>query len=343
MKKLNTVLLALPGKFLLDSSAVVEALESANRLLEISQQQEQGGRYEISFAACTREAQVSCYAGIQMVCESSLYQIKDQIDTLYITGSTTELDDVTHKIMLDWLKANQKKIRRICATGGAVEILADTGLLLNSPCVTHWSMEQDFKNKFPTLETSSTQLFSRKANILTGAGMSAAIDIALSLIEEDHGRTIAMEVARHLVVYQRRPGTDLQMSNMLEQQLSGKKQIVALQAWIKANLKANLKVAVLADRVAMSPRNFARVFLEETGQPPGRFIENLRLESSKRYLQETDLSIEQIAYECGFSHPDTMRKLYVRTMLISPLNYRKMQAQDNQFSTAIQGKQSVAI
>ncbi|MET1057835.1 MAG: helix-turn-helix domain-containing protein [Pedobacter sp.] len=327
MRNLNVVILALPGNIFLDTTAIVAAFENTNALLD-QQQAALFARYEVIFATADLQPQAISYAGLQMICHQSVYRITGQIDSLYICGNPNAMGEAALEMLRLWLLTNLYRCSRICATGAAVEILALAGLLDHSPFVIHWSMKEEFNLKFPALEPSAELLFVRNGNILTGAGMGATTDLCLSLIEEDFGKAIAMEVARYLVVYQRRAGTDLQISSMLGQQLSGKKQITMIKTWIQANLKHNLKIVVLADRAAMSPRNFARVFQAQTGLTPGRYIENLRLESSKRYLEETDLSIDQVAVECGFSHADSMRKLYLRTLLMTPLSYRKMQARN---------------
>lgn len=319
--KRTIVIVPLPGALMMDTTAVSDAFQLANRASNI--QTVQSPNYEIIIASSTPDREIKAGGGIRISCENSIYDIEDKIDTLFIGGLAQCDYSRFSPLFINWLRTNASKIRRICASGSTVSALAAAGLLHSSQIAIHWSVNDEFRDEFPTLETNTHPIFIRYENIYSCAGMSSAIDLSLALIEEDLGRCLAMEVGKSMVIYQCRPGTELQFSNMLHQQQSGKRQIDAIQTWIKSNLKGNLKIAVLADKAAMSPRNFARVFLAQTGISPGRYIEQLRLESSKRYLEETDLSIEQIAALCGFGNSDTMRKLYTRALHITPFNYRK--------------------
>lgn len=320
MKSLKFVIVPLPGSLFLDTAAAADVLRLANESIEKGDAQSHLNTYEVIFASPNQTLELTMANGMNLSVQHALSNLDDEIDTLFIGGLVASDADCHYPDLVAWLEVYADKVRRICLSGSIVQWLRVSGLLNSVDHATHWSLHSTDLAEKPM---HTDILYTKHRNVIACAGMSAVIDLTLMLVEEDLGRSLAMGIAKHMLVYQRRPGTDSQVSNLLQQQFSGKKQITSLQSWIKANLHENLKITLLADKAAMSPRNFARVFQSQTGISPGRYIENLRIESSKRYLEDTDLSIEQIASYCGFGNADTLRKLYLRTFGITPYHYRR--------------------
>lgn len=322
MKKLKVVVVPIEGTLFMECTTLADALTMANEIT--LKQPEESPEYELVFATPNDSLTVSTSSGLSVNCQQSLFDIDGKIDTLFLGGLTLDLLPQTFQKLSGWIKAHSSRIRRICFSGSGVTFALREGLIKSSNGAIHWAIQDSgFALGEDKSKLNPEPLFLRSGNVITCAGMSSVIDLSLMLIEEDCGREVAMQVAKMMVIYQRRPGSELQFSSLLHQQFSGKKQINAVQSWIKSNLHENLKIAVLADRAAMSPRNFSRVFLAQTGLSPGHYIIMLRLESSKRFLEETDLSVEQIAAQCGFGNADTMRKLYLRTFNLTPYFYRR--------------------
>ena len=166
-------------------------------------------------------------------------------------------------------------------------------------------------------------IFVRDGNIATSAGVTAGIDLALALVEEDHGHGVAMAIARQLVVFLKRPGGQAQFSATLAAQTADRDDVTEIQAYVVDHLAADLSVPALAARAAMSPRHFARVFRQTAGVTPARYVERARLEAARRRLEESDVGVEGIARECGFGSAETMRRSFVRAFHVAPADYRR--------------------
>ncbi len=214
-------------------------------------------------------------------------------------------------------------MRRIGSVCTGALFLARAGLLDGHRATTHWNWSASLGRRYPRIEVESDPIFVRDGNVYTSAGVTAGMDLALALVEEDHGPALALQVARHLVLYLRRPGRQSQFSTALALQLSDRHPLRELQSWIIDNLSKELSVETLAERVAMSPRNFARVFRRETQCTPAKFVERLRLETARRRLEETRHSLQRVAEECGFATAGAMRSVFQRAIGISPGQYRR--------------------
>ena len=280
--------------------------------------------YEVMVVSATRDLLVRTASGVSISCEHSIYSLSGNIDTLVIGGLSLTSERNEYPEVVHWIKENSGRCRRICSVCIGAFILAEAGLLAGKNATTHWQYWKELHDNYDNIHVDPDPIFVRDGNIYTSAGISAGIDLSLALVEEDLGRNISLQIAQMLVLYLRRPGNQSQFSPLLTQQVSSKQQIKDLQDWISGNIKSNLSVEVLAAQAAMSPRNFARVFAADVGMTPGKYVEGLRVESSKRYLEETNLTMDQIATECGFGTADTMRKLFHRHMGMSPFAYRSL-------------------
>jgi transcriptional regulator GlxA family with amidase domain len=202
-------------------------------------------------------------------------------------------------------------------------LLARAGLLDGRRATTHWNWCEVLIRRAPRAHVDPDPIFIRDENVYTSAGVTAGMDLALALVEEDHGSRLALKVARNLVLYLRRPGGQSQFSAALSLQLTDRKPLRELEAWVLDNLNKPLTVPLLAERVGMSPRNFARVFINEMKTTPGKFVERLRVEAARRRLEESQNSMEIIATECGFGNVNSMRNVFQRALKIPPGQYRR--------------------
>jgi transcriptional regulator GlxA family with amidase domain len=188
---------------------------------------------------------------------------------------------------------------------------------------THWMFSELLATEYPSIEVDSSLLFARDGNIYSSGGITAGIDLALALVEEDLGREIACATARMMVVFPRRPGGQSQFSAFVQySEVRSRPEIDELQAWILGRLAEDLSVSALADRMAMSPRNFARLFRSETGEPPAQFAERARADAARCKLEQTVLPVETIAKKCGFGNAERMRRAFQRIFSVSPHDYR---------------------
>jgi transcriptional regulator GlxA family with amidase domain len=223
---------------------------------------------------------------------------------------------------LPWLRRKAAKARRICSVCSGAVVLAAAGLLDGRRATTHWYHCRQVADRFPAVKFDPDPIFIRDGNVYTSAGVTAGIDLALSLVEEDLGADLALFVARALVVFLRRPGSQSQFSVSLSLQTSDRMPLRELQSWLLDNLREPLTVEQMALQVGMSPRNFARVFAEQIGTTPSRFVTQIRLEAARRRLEESSQSIELIAEECGFGSTESMRSAFQRMLHVSPQDYR---------------------
>jgi transcriptional regulator GlxA family with amidase domain len=205
----------------------------------------------------------------------------------------------------------------------AVRRLAAAGLLDGRRATTHWAYAARLAARYPAVAVDADPIYLRDGNVYSSAGVSAGMDLSIALVEEDLGRDIALEVARALVLYMRRPGGQAQFSTLLATQTAKRGVIADLQLWIADHLAEDLSVPVLAGRVAMSPRNFARVFTQDTGLTPARFVESLRVEAARRALEDNLTTVKAIAATCGFGTVEAMRLAFLRTVGIGPAAYRE--------------------
>jgi transcriptional regulator GlxA family with amidase domain len=250
-------------------------------------------------------------------------QYKGFPDTLIVTGEPDSVAfDSAQPQLIDWIKACDSQVRRICSVCTAVFCLASAGVLDGRRATTHWRYADRLSRSFPKIQVNPEPVFVRDGKYYTSAGCTAAMDLALALIEEDLGTAIATEIAREMIMFLRRPGGQAQISPVLKLQMNDHDRFRELQTWIFEYLHLPLTVEDLAKQVHMSPRNFARTFAARVGVTPAKFIESIRVDAARRRLEETDRSVQQIASECGFGCAETMRRSFLRHLHFSPSVYR---------------------
>ncbi len=261
------------------------------------------------------EVQTSPLAGIRL----------SSVDTLIVPGSP-HIASVLERSgpLVDWLKRASRAATRTASVCSGAFLLAAAGLLDGKRAATHWAMCDMLSQRFPKVRIDRDAIFVREDAVWTSAGVSAGIDLALALVEEDCGHDVAMEVARELVVFLKRPGGQSQFSELLQAQADDTAVFDELNLWIAGNLEqSDLTVETLAERARMSPRNFARVYKQKTGRTPAKAVEVFRLEAARRLLEDSARNIDQIAGLCGFGDEERMRVTFQRHLGVAPREYRR--------------------
>jgi transcriptional regulator GlxA family with amidase domain len=325
MKKI--VMLSVPPASGVDVIGPLEAFGIASRMVA-----ESSGRaaYESELVTTASDLALPTSSGVKIVAHKHYAQVRGKVDTLLISGGPGTRGP-RDPILLDWLRQMAKHSRRICSICTGAYLLADAGLLEGKRATTHWRYVESFARKHPGVLWDPNPIFVQDGRFYTSAGISAGMDLALALIEEDFGSALALDVARHMVIFLRRPGSQAQFSVTLAAQAAERKSLQELQVWIAENLAKDLSVEALADRAAMSSRNFARVFASELGSTPARYVEQVRVEAARTLLASTDDGVDQIASRCGFSSAELLRRCFLRHFKIAPSQYRK------HFRTAVPG------
>jgi transcriptional regulator GlxA family with amidase domain len=322
------LLLAAPGSQILDLVGPFQVFTRASEILARSQP----GRSPLySLEVITTERGMlltSC--GLRLQAHRTFRQVHGPADTLLIVGGACIEAGKESAAVVQWLQGFAARLRRVGSICTGAFLLARAGLLNSRRATTHWKYCDLLARRYPSVKIERDPIFVRDGNVYTSAGVTAGMDLALALVEEDAGPKLALDVARELVLYLRRPGGQSQFSAALNLQASDRQPFRDLGAWALEHLRNDLSVSVLASRVGMSPRNFARVFQTEMGMTPAKFVENLRLEAARRRLLESNASLESIATTCGFRNCDAMRSTFKRVLRVAPGEYRwRFQARNN--------------
>lgn len=278
--------------------------------------------YNLELVSGDNSSSIPSAGGITMASHRSASSCRGAIDTLIVPATDRAWGAATQQLV-PVLKRLAKRSRRVVSICGGAFLLAEAGLLDGKTATTHWRGTEELAARFPKIKVQADSIFVKDGNVYTSAGVTAGIDLALALVEEDLGQALALECARNLVVFMRRPGGQSQFSTTLESQHAERDVINDLIAWAVDNLSNDLSVNTLADRAHMSLRNFSRVFRSETGQTPAAFVQNLRIDATRRLLEESDESIEEISKRCGFRSADALRRSFQRVVKVAPTDYRQ--------------------
>jgi transcriptional regulator GlxA family with amidase domain len=225
--------------------------------------------------------------------------------------------------LVAWVRAHAPRARRVASVCTGAFLLAAAGLLDGRRVTTHWAYCDRLRERYPAVDVDPDPIFIKDGNLSTSAGITAGIDLALALVEDDLGRDMALAIARELVVFLRRPGNQAQFSAQLSAQVAKRAPLREVQQWIAEHPSGDLSVEALAQRASLSPRQFARAFAAEVGLPPGRYVERTRLEAARRHLEDTAEGIEQTARACGYRTTESMRRAFVEALGVSPAEYRR--------------------
>jgi transcriptional regulator GlxA family with amidase domain len=248
----------------------------------------------------------------------------EPIDTVVLPGGGGVDDARSNADLMRWIKAAAGNARRVVTVCTGAFLAAEAGLLNGCRVTTHWAFAERLAREFPAIEVDPDPIFIRSSDtIWTAAGVTAGIDLALSLVENDHGTEVAQTVARWLVLHLRRPGGQSQFAAPVWMPRAKRTCIRDVQEAIESEPGGPHSVGELARLATMSPRHFTRVFTDEVGEAPGHYVERIRTEAARRQLQETDDTVVAIAGRCGFGTAETMRRNFIRRVGISPDQYRK--------------------
>jgi transcriptional regulator GlxA family with amidase domain len=297
-----------PGFQLLDAAGPTAAFEIAERL--------RPGSYRLALLA-PGGGEVESSSGVKLSAES----LHDgRFDTVVVSGGEIVRSAPAMQDIVAWLK--RTKARRIASVCSGAFLLAEAGLLDGRRATTHWASTEQFGRRYPKITVDPDRIFIRDGHVWTSAGISAGIDLALALVEDDLGPEVARRTAQQLVLHHRRPGGQSQFSALVE--LGGRTgRFAELIDWMREHLAEPLTVERLADRAAMSPRNFARVFTSETGTTPAKAVERLRLEIARSAVETSHGPLGQIAQSTGFGDPGRMRRAFLRRFGLPPQALRR--------------------
>jgi transcriptional regulator GlxA family with amidase domain len=318
----HIVIIAPPKTSVLDVTGPLEVFSKAADYINLYCQHITGS-YIVHVLSTQSSKVVHTSSGLPIVCEGTVRSINYKVDTVLVAGIPNAPENMVGKETLNWLKENSGSIRRVGSICAGAFILAEAGILNGRRATTHWRVCEKLARYYPKVKVESDPIFVKDGHIYTSAGISTGMDLSLAMVEEDFGRDIALSVARQLVLYLKRPGNQSQFSIILAHQKADYQPIREIQDWIMEHLDEELGIEMLAEKASMSARNFARVFLRESGITPAKYIEKLRLETARRRLEETRLTLDEISNECGVGSADALRRLFLRYMKTTPSDYRR--------------------
>jgi transcriptional regulator GlxA family with amidase domain len=308
--------LAYPSVQMLDVAGPLQVFATANDMVSDS-----GGAapYELRVVA-KGGGSIATSSGLGLSVHP-LPSARRPVDTLLIAGGPGIAAAAADKALVDWTRRRGRQARRVASVCTGAFLLAATGLLDGRRAATHWSVCAELARRYPRIKVEPDPIFVADGPVWTSAGVTAGIDLALALVEQDLGREIALAVARYLVVFLKRPGGQAQFSAALSLQ-AAEDRFGALHDWIAAHLASDLSLPALATRAGMSERSFSRHYLEATGRTPARAVEAMRAEAARQMLSDSRLPVKRIAVRCGFGSEETMRRSFQRLLAVSPQDYR---------------------
>ena len=319
MRKVGFVIF--PEFEIVDLCGPLDAFYYADRALRLTGRVGEPG-YE-ALVIAPKAGLVKSRCGIEISAPYGLVDITGGLDTLIVAGGEGMLDACADDALIDWLKTMSTQVRRVASICTGAFLLASAGLLNNRRATTHWLYCDQLAAAYPSLSIEPNRIFVRDGGVYTSGGITAGIDLALSLIEEDLGREVPRMVAGLMVVFLRRPGGQAQFSPFLQAEPGNCRDIGELKSWILGNPGEDLSVERLARQLAMSPRNFARRFHEEAGETPAKFVERARVEAARCRLEQTAQPLDAIARSCGFGTAERMRRSFQRHLNVNPHEYRE--------------------
>ena len=315
----RVVMVAFPDAQVLDVVGPLEVFSRTARLLE-SEGRTRRPAYAVEVVADEAGA-VAMSSGVEVVAARAWRDVRGA-DTLLVAGGIGYAAQLQNESLLSWLRRQSSRVGRLGSICTGALILGRAGLLEGGSATTHWAYCDQLAENCPDTAVEPDAIFVRYGNVYTSAGVTAGMDLALALVEEDWGRSVALAVAQQLVLFLKRPGGQSQFSSFLSAQATGTERFRDLQIWILEHLDEDLSVPALAARMAMSERHFARAFAAEVGQTPASFVRGARLEAARRLLEESNHHVDQVAWRCGYGSEETMRRAFLRTLKITPGDYR---------------------
>jgi len=317
MTKTRTVaILALPGVQLLDASGPLDVFAEANV-------QARREVYRLLLVA-SNGGEIRSSSGTRLMPDQLVSApLRDRIDTLLVAGCPNAAEMSPAPVVINWLRQVVPTTRRYGSVCSGAFFLAAAGLLDGKRVTTHWAVADRLAEVYPSVAVEPDAIHVRDGRLRTAAGVTAGLDLALTLVEEDVGRDIAMMVAGQLVMFFKRPGGQMQFSRQGETLPAGRSALQEVQRFIAANPSSDHSVTRLAARSGLSPRHFARLFRSEVGVTPAAWVEAARVAAARRVLESGREAPKQVAVQCGFANADTLRRAFVRHVGVTPAAYRK--------------------
>jgi len=276
----------------------------------------------------TEEGVFKGSSGLRLMADTTVATHRGALDTLLVAGSP-EVDGIAADAQLSaWLRRQARSVRRIGAICSGAFVLAAAGLLDGKRVTTHWNSAERLATAYPQACVDPDSIYVKDGNTYTSAGVTAGMDLALAMVEEDHGRDLALRIAREMVMFLKRPGGQSQFSAHLAAQTAERSGIRDVQDHVLAHLDADLSVPALAACAGMSERNFSRVFRSEAGVTPAEFVEAARIDAARRMLEESAVPLKRLADAVGYANADGFRRAFLRRMGVGPNDYRRRFAQD---------------
>jgi transcriptional regulator GlxA family with amidase domain len=310
----RVAVLTFPRVQAIDVFGPTEVFTAANRLSS-------GAEYAVELLS-PRPGPVETTSGVRILPDRVISNSRARLDTLIVAGGQGVNAAVGDERLIRWIARTAMRARRVCSVCTGAFLLAEAGLLAGRRATTHWASCAELARRHPEVLVEPDPIFVREGKIATSAGVTAGIDLALALVEEDLGPDLARQVARWLVLFLKRPGGQSQFSAPLRGPAAERPALRQLQEWIPMHLGEDLSVATLAERACMSPRNFARAFHKELGATPASYVERLRVEHARTLLESSPAPVAAIAVECGFGTVETFRRAFQRRVGTSPNEYR---------------------
>ena len=261
--------------------------------------------------------------GLRLIADASWRTFHESVDTLLVAGGPDVTPLTNDRRLLAWLRTMSRRTRRIGSICTGAFVLGKAGLLTNRRATTHWMEVTRLAQEYPSTTVDPDAIYVRDGNVFTSAGITAGMDLALALVEEDLGREAALAIARMLILFLKRPGGQSQFSTQLQAQAFEGRRLTAFLAWLAEHYHSSITVEDMASKAGMSPRTFARVFVAETGDTPALYLDKLRLEQAARLLETNATSLELMARECGFTGCEQLRRTFQRHRGITPQQYRQ--------------------
>jgi transcriptional regulator GlxA family with amidase domain len=312
----RVVIVGYPDVELLDVACVSDTFDAANRLAA-------DPPYVIEFATLGARSVVSG-SGLTLAGQHALERLTGPLDTLVVAGGLGHEKAAADPVLVAHVRRLARESRRVSSVCSGTSVLASAGLLDGRRATTHWVVASSLARTYPRVEIDPKPLYVKDGNVYTAAGVTSGLDLSLAFVEEDHGAELARAVARVLVTYLHRPGNQAQVSMYVQAPAPENAVVRKLVTHIAAHLDDDLGAAALADRAGVSERHLTRLFLEQVGRPPAKYVRETRTEAAAQLLTSTRLPLAAIARRCGFGSAETLRQAFVCQYGIPPSRYRNL-------------------
>ncbi len=313
------VIACYPGIQPLDVAGPHEVFAGANEVLD--HLGDGSARYELLVCAMA-PGPIAGESGLTLLAPSP-FPRHGPIDTVLVPGGHGVYVAAADPEMVAAVGRMARRAKRVASVCSGTFLLAATGILDGRRVTTHWNRARRLAAAYPALRVDADAIYVNDGNVWTSAGVTAGIDLALALVEADHGAAVAQTVARHLVMFLRRPGGQSQFAAPVWDRPTDKRAVRAAKDLVNADPSADLRVGSLAAAINMSERHFTRVFAAEVGEPPAKYVERIRVEAARRYLEERGATVAGVASRCGFGTAETMRRSFLRRVGVAPDDYRR--------------------